>query len=128
MIDNGTDIFLESLDTRDLEQCPCLIKVVKSLDTRTVKLAPQYKQHFLKLFFFMPKGSYCKSGCKKHASFEFAAIKRGAEEDFSLNHFFFACAQSHGIVALPGAHKAAICIRLWQSPKRKSKFFKNMQN
>ena len=36
----------------------------------------------------MPKGSYCKSGCKKHASFEFAAIKRGAEEDFSLNHFF----------------------------------------
>ena len=75
-----------------------------------------------------PNGSYhngvcralwAKSGCKKHASFEFAAIKRGAEEDFSLNHFFFACAQSHGIVALPGAHKAAICIRLWQSPKGK---------
>ena len=40
--------------------------------------------------FFMPKGSYCKSGCKKHASFEFAAIKRG-EEDFSFNHFFANC-------------------------------------
>ena len=76
----------------------------------------------------MPKGSYCKSGCKKHASFEFAAIKRGAEEDFSLNHFFFACAQSHGIVALLGAHKAAICISLWQSSKRKSNFLKNKQN